>query len=56
MICARCSKPIRPGEPSDEFTQTAPTGGGATVPLHKLGTPDCVRPPTQTAPERIPRP
>lgn len=46
-FCARCDKPILPGEKSVPLDKTSASGGGITLHVHaKL----CTRPPTQTAP------
>lgn len=47
MICARCDKPIRPGEPYDPVDKFSPSAGGMVLHVHRRL---CKRPPTQAAP------
>lgn len=49
MICARCDKPILPGQAYDTEHIDSPSVGGASVDLHREL---CVQPPRQTAPVR----
>jgi hypothetical protein len=45
MFCARCDKPIRPGQPYKPYDIMSPTGPGTTVYLHVK---PCTPVPTQT--------
>jgi hypothetical protein len=47
MMCERCHKPIKPGQPYEPHDMLRPTGACPTVIVHKQL---CTRPPTQTAP------
>jgi hypothetical protein len=47
VICARCDKPIRPGEPYGTHDEVRPTGPGLTLYFHKRR---CRKVPTQTSP------
>lgn len=47
MICARCDKPIRPGEKTVPIDKDSNSGGGITIHVHDYL---CRRPPTQTSP------
>lgn len=48
-ICARCDKPIQPGEKYIASFVPSATGPSNTIVLHEEL---CERPPTQTAPAR----
>lgn len=52
MICARCQKPIRNGEPYETYDIMRPTGASPTLVVHARL---CKRPPTQTAPSGLGR-
>ena len=52
MMCARCDKTIRAGEPYTHHDIEAASGPGATVHIHVKA---CKRKPTQTAPVLIRR-
>lgn len=51
MICARCDKPILPGQPYEAFDRVSASAGGLTIHVHKQL---CKRAQQQTAPV-IPR-
>jgi len=48
MICARCDKPIMPGEKYEAVDKFSPSGTGGTLHVHKK---PCKQTLTQTAPE-----
>lgn len=47
VICARCDKPILPGEKAVPVDKFSTSGGGITLHVHAD---PCVQPPSQTAP------
>lgn len=47
MICARCDKPIRPGQKYEPVDKFSASGAGSTLYVHAVW---CQRTPRQTAP------
>ncbi|MFE2044330.1 hypothetical protein ACFXAZ_26085 [Streptomyces sp. NPDC059477] len=48
MICQRCGKPIKPGEPYDQLDNPGASRGGCTIYLHQAQCPNAY---TRTYPE-----